>query len=156
MKRVFITNTILDKYKDCIKVFAIYLGKRYKYHEDRDKHFDGYLTNFITEYNKIDFSKLDSISIPDYKSHLLGYLISRSFTMRRYELSSLLYDLINIIGIIEEVQIFYLDHLFQKDSLLEYGFEDISYREYVKYLKEMYNYSDEEIDGFIIVVNKSK
>jgi hypothetical protein len=156
MKRIFITNKKLSKYRECISSFAIYLGKRCKYYNNIEKLSGSYLNNFILEYDKLDFSKLNTYVIPNYKINFLSYLITCSYKLKENEMSSLLYDLINIIGVLEDVEITYIDHLFKNDSIFEYGFKDISYKEYVNYLKEKYDYSDEEIKEITLttIINK--
>lgn len=154
MRRVFITSNRLKKYREVIVSFATFIGKRCKYYNNNENSLQGYLTNFIVEYNKIDFSKFNNAWFPDYKSHLLSYLISNAYTLKEYDLNTLIYDLINVIAKNENISIIYVDHLFKKDSLLEYGFDEIRYKEYIKYLKEKYKYSDEEINEITIVANK--
>lgn len=146
MKTLFITNKKLKKYRRAISSLANFLWKRTKDNNEFSQRMA--MAIFIKEYNnpEIDFSSLDHTGNNySYKYELLGTILHKAYTEEAYTYFDVIEHFLFAISKIENVNIMYVEHLFKTDSLLERYYEDISYSDYIKHLKNKYNYSDEKL-----------
>jgi len=151
---MFITDERLKKYRASIQALAHFLHKKIKYYDNNDKDYTIIIAMmfFIDELDKLDFSIFNSSGTPNYKNYLKSLIIHRSYTYKQYNYSEIIQTYVETIACLEKVDIEYIEHLFEEDSLLEYGYEDISYEDYANHLRENRKISNAEIEAMLLKV----